>query len=101
MNVIRFRTSFPGQGHQRTEASRLIVMMVRNKNRSNLSDFYTSLRNTARGAVTGINDIMHPVDGQQLHHCTRSGRNNGPAAVRSVMSDDSFGMFPLFVAGPR
>ena len=37
-------------------------MMVRNKNRSDLSDINTSLRKTPRDTVAGINDIMRPVD---------------------------------------
>jgi hypothetical protein len=57
---------------------------MRNKNRSDLSDFYTSLRNTARGAVTGINDIMHSVDGQQIArlHTVRSQRRTSRRAER-------------------
>jgi hypothetical protein len=59
----RLRTlAIPRQGHQRTKASRVIVMMVRNENRSNLSQINTSLRNAACGAVAGINDIMRPVN---------------------------------------
>jgi hypothetical protein len=40
----------------------VIVMMVCNKNHSDLSDINTSFRKTARDAVACINDIMHPVD---------------------------------------
>ena len=52
------------QGHQRAKARCVIVMMVRNKNESNLLDIYTGLRKTAGDTVAGINDIMHPVDGE-------------------------------------
>jgi hypothetical protein len=38
-------------------------MMVRNKNRSDLSDVNTSLRKTPCDAVAGINDIVCAVDG--------------------------------------
>ena len=41
----------------------MIVMMVRNKNHSDLSDINTSLRKTPCDTVAGINDIMRPVDG--------------------------------------
>src|SRR5262249_31602652 len=41
----------------------VIVMMVGNKNRSDLRAIYTSLRSTACDAVAGINDIVHPIDG--------------------------------------
>jgi hypothetical protein len=41
----------------------VIVMMVRNENRSDLSDISTSLRQTACDAVAGIDDIVRAVDG--------------------------------------
>ena len=48
VDVDRLRTlAIPRQGHQRTKASRMIVMMVRNENRSDLSQINTSLRNAA------------------------------------------------------
>jgi hypothetical protein len=55
--------AIPRQGHQRTETRCVVVMVVRNKNQSDLSDINTSLCQTACGAVAGINDIMRAVDG--------------------------------------
>ena len=53
----------PRQGHQRAKARCVIVMMMRNKNRSDLSDINTSLRKTPCDTIAGIDDIMRPVDG--------------------------------------
>src|SRR5262245_57346792 len=64
IDVNRLRSlAIPGHGHQGTKASCMIVMMVGNKNCSDLPDIYTSLRNTPCDAVAGINDIVCPVDG--------------------------------------
>jgi hypothetical protein len=62
----------------------VIVMMVRNKNRSDLSDINTSLRKAASDAVTGINDIMRPVDGQEIGRLrpVRSQRRTSRCAER-------------------
>jgi hypothetical protein len=40
--------------------------MVRNKDRSDLSDVNAGLRKTPRDTVAGINDIMRSVDGQEI-----------------------------------
>src|SRR5262245_60192767 len=64
IDVNRLRPlTIPGQGHQRAKARRVIVMMVCNKNGSDLSDIDTSFRKTTRSAVAGINNIMRSVDG--------------------------------------
>jgi hypothetical protein len=61
IGFVRWRSQ--AQGHQRTKARCVIVVMVRNKNYSDLSEINTSLPKTACDTVTGINDIMQPVDG--------------------------------------
>jgi len=64
IDVDRLRTlAIPRQGHQRTKACCVIVMMVRNKNEADLSRIDTSFRKTACDTVAGINNIMRPVDG--------------------------------------
>ena len=63
----------------------MIVMMVRNKDRSDLSDINTSLRKTARDAVAGIDDIILPLTVKRLDDCARSGRSDGPAAVPRLL----------------
>jgi hypothetical protein len=55
--------AIPRQGHQGTKTCRVIVMMMRNKNRSDLSDINTRFRKAACDTIAGINDIMRPVDG--------------------------------------
>ena len=68
----RLRTlAIPRQGHQRTKASRMIVMMVRNENRSDLSQINTSLRNAACGAVAGRRDAKRGM--KILPVCTNTG----------------------------
>src|SRR5262249_3403671 len=47
----------PRDRHQRTQARRVIVVMVGDENRSDISDVETSLRNTARDAVASVRDI--------------------------------------------
>jgi len=41
----------------------VIIMMERNKNRTDLSDINTGFRDTPCDTVAGINDIMRSVDG--------------------------------------
>ncbi len=53
----------PRNRHQRTKARCVIVMMMRDKNSSDLPNVNTSFCKTPRDAVAGINDIMRPVDG--------------------------------------
>ena len=52
--------------NQRTKTRRVIVMMMSDKNRSNFSEINTSLRKTTCNAVAGINDIMYPVDSEEI-----------------------------------
>jgi hypothetical protein len=44
----------------------VIVVMVSDKNSSNLSKVDTTFRKTPRNAVARINYIMRPVDGQEI-----------------------------------
>jgi hypothetical protein len=55
--------TIPGHGHQRPKTSCVIVMMVRNKNSSDLSNINACVRKAASNTVTGINDVMCSVDG--------------------------------------
>ena len=55
--------SIPRQRQERSEARGVIVVMVRNKNRSDVSDLNTRLRETPRDAVPGVNNVMRAVDG--------------------------------------
>src|SRR6185437_16025812 len=50
----------PGGGHQRAETRRMIIMMVREENDSDVSNVEASLGNTARGPVAGIDYIECP-----------------------------------------
>ena len=52
----------PRHRQQRTKTSRVIVMMVSDKNNADFPDVDTSFRKTPRDAVARINDIMRPVD---------------------------------------
>src|SRR5919108_466542 len=64
IDVDRFRAlAIPRQGHQRTKSSCVIIMMVCNKNRSDLSDINTGLRKTPCDGIAGIDDIMRSIDG--------------------------------------
>jgi hypothetical protein len=64
IDVDRLRAlAIPRQGHQSTKARGVIIMMVRNKDCSDLSDINTGLRKTPCDTVAGINDIMRSVDG--------------------------------------
>jgi hypothetical protein len=64
IDVNRLRTlTIPRQRHQGTKARCVIVMMMRNKNCSDLSDINTSFRKTTCDTIAGINDIMRPIDG--------------------------------------
>ena len=58
--------AIPRQGHERPKACGVVVMMVRKKNRADLADVNTSLGKTPRDAVACINDIMCPVDGEEI-----------------------------------
>jgi hypothetical protein len=62
----------------------VIVMMVRDKNSSDFSDIDTRLRNTACDPVAGINNIMRPVNGQQIArlHPVRPQRRTSRRAER-------------------
>src|SRR5262249_21187123 len=80
--------AIPRQGHEGTEACCVIVVMVRNKNRSDLPDIYTRLRNTAAATVAdtvaGINNIIRVVNGQKIGrlHPVRSQRRTRRRAER-------------------
>jgi hypothetical protein len=54
--------SVPRRGHQRSKACCVIVMMVRDKNDSDISDLNTRLCDTACDPVSSIDDIMCAVD---------------------------------------
>ena len=85
----RFGTiSIPRNRQQRTKARRVIVMMMSDKNSSDLSDINTSLRKTACDAVAGINDVMRPVDSQEIGrlHPVRSQRRTSRCAERDETS---------------
>jgi hypothetical protein len=56
----------PCNQKQCTKTSRVIVVMVSDKNSSNLSKVDTTFRKTPRNAVARINYIMRPVDGQEI-----------------------------------
>src|SRR6185503_12225938 len=58
--------SAPRNRQQRTKARRVIVMMMSDKNRSNFSEIYTSLRKTTGNTVAGINEIMCPIDSEEI-----------------------------------
>jgi hypothetical protein len=58
--------AIPRQGHERTKTRGVVVMMVRKKNRADLADVNTSLGKTPCDTVASINDVMHPVDGEQI-----------------------------------
>jgi hypothetical protein len=64
IDMDRFRTlAIPRRRHQRTKSRRVIVMMVRDENNSDLSYINTRLRNTPDDTVAGINAIVRAVDG--------------------------------------
>jgi hypothetical protein len=44
----------------------VIIMMVRNEYRSDISDVEPRLRNSARGTVPGIDDVQGAIDDQKI-----------------------------------
>jgi hypothetical protein len=44
----------------------VIIMMVGDENSSDVADVDPRLCKTSRYAVTGVNNVMHPVDGKQI-----------------------------------
>jgi hypothetical protein len=58
--------AIPRHGHECTKARGVVVMIVRKKNRADLSEVNTSLCKTPCDTVASINDIMRPVDGEEV-----------------------------------
>jgi hypothetical protein len=52
----------PGDGHQRSEPGSVIIMMMGEKDGSNIPNIKSSFRNPTRRSVASVNDIEGSID---------------------------------------
>ena len=62
----RLALGIPCNRHQHAKSTSVIIMMVGDENSSDVVDVDPRLCKTSRYTVTGVNNVMHPVDGKQI-----------------------------------
>src|SRR5262245_44207317 len=67
IHIDRFRKILiPCGRDQRTETSRVVIMMMRDKNRGDLANVNAGFCQPTRNTIAGIHEIMRAINGQEI-----------------------------------